>query len=109
MDYYSKFIVWWTHVSDLELLWLTIGFSAQGMFMMRFIVQWIASEKAKKSIMPELFWYFSLTGGLMLFSYGIYRLDPVIILGQLMGIPVYLRNLQLIWREKRASTVSMGS
>ena len=100
MDF-SKITLWWEHVSDIELLWLTIGFAAQGMFMMRFIVQWIASEKAKKSIMPELFWYFSLTGGLMLFAYGCYRLDPVIILGQMMGIPVYLRNVQMIWREKK--------
>ncbi len=77
-----------------------IGFSAQLMFSMRFIVQWIASERAQQSIVPEVFWYFSFAGGLMLFCYAIYRVDPVFILGQGTGLLIYARNIHFIWRHK---------
>ena len=69
-----------------------VGFLAQLMFSMRFIVQWIASERARRSIVPETFWYFSLVGGAMLFAYAIYRLDPVFMLGQGMGLLIYARK-----------------
>lgn len=70
--------------------------------MMRFIVQWIASERVRRSIVPETFWYFSLAGGAMLLAYAIYRIDPVIILGQATGLIIYIRNIQLIRNGKRA-------
>ena len=66
------------------------------MFSMRFIVQWIASERARRSIVPETFWYFSLFGGAMLLAYAIYRLDPVFMLGQAMGLIIYSRNIYFI-------------
>ena len=97
----AKLALWWTNITTTELIWLTIGFLAQMMFSMRFIIQWIASERAKRSIVPEAFWYFSLAGGLMLFAYAIYRVDPVFMLGQGMGLFIYARNLQLILGAKR--------
>jgi lipid-A-disaccharide synthase-like uncharacterized protein len=82
-----------------EIIWLTIGFIGQAMFTMRFVVQWLASEKRKKSVIPVAFWFFSVAGGLILLSYAIYRKDPVFILGQSFGILVYSRNLYLIYKE----------
>lgn len=84
-----------------ETIWLGIGFGGQAMFSMRFLVQWLYSEKVKRSIVPVAFWYFSIAGSLMLLSYAIYKKDPVFILGQSFGLLVYLRNLYLIRREKR--------
>lgn len=92
---------WWASVSPLEALWLVIGFAAQLMFAMRFLVQWIYTERARQSVVPEAFWYFSIIGGVMLLTYAIYRMDPVFILGQAMGLVVYCRNLYFIWRHKR--------
>jgi lipid-A-disaccharide synthase-like uncharacterized protein len=79
-----------------EHVWLAIGFIGQILFAMRFIVQWIASERARRSIVPETFWYFSMVGGAMLFAYAIYRLDPVFMLGQGMGLIIYGRNIYFI-------------
>ena len=87
---------WWVSTSATEKTWLAVGFLAQLMFSMRFIVQWIASERARRSIVPETFWYFSVVGGAMLFAYAIYRLDPVFILGQGMGLVIYGRNIYFI-------------
>jgi|LNFM01.1.fsa_nt_gb lipid-A-disaccharide synthase-like uncharacterized protein len=98
----AKLAAWWASVSTTELVWLTVGFVAQIMFSMRFILQWIASERAKKSIVPEVFWYFSLGGGVLLFAYAVYRLDPVFMLGQGMGLLIYVRNIQLIWQQKQS-------
>lgn len=84
-----------------ETLWLIFGFAGQGLFSARFLVQWIKSEKEKKSIMPIHFWYFSLAGGIVMLIYVIHLLDPVLILGQLSGLIVYSRNLYLIHREKK--------
>ena len=83
--------------------WLALGFTAQFAFFMRFVVQWIASEREKRSVVPVQFWYFSLAGGLMLLAYSIYRRDPVFILGQSMGLVIYSRNLILIGRQKRTA------
>ncbi|MFZ5709820.1 MAG: lipid-A-disaccharide synthase N-terminal domain-containing protein [Pseudomonadota bacterium] len=79
-----------------ELWWVLFGLLAQLMFTARFLVQWIASERARASVMPLAFWYFSLVGGLMLLSYAIYRRDPVFVLGQSLGVVIYVRNLWLI-------------
>lgn len=92
------------HVNDIyELAWVGIGFFAQFMFMMRFVVQWIASEKAKESILPVAFWYFSIAGGVLLLAYAIHRRDPVFMFGQALGLLIYFRNIFLI-RGKRAAT-----
>ena len=92
----------WTHTPLKELIWLTVGFVAQFMFMMRFVIQWFASEKAKRSIVPEAFWYWSIAGGTLLLVYAIYRVDPVFIMGQATGLFIYIRNLQLILRNRRS-------
>ena len=76
------------------------GLTAQGMFMLRFVVQWFASEKRGRSYVPVAFWYLSLAGGVMLFLYAYFRRDPVIMLGQALGIVIYVRNLALIYGRK---------
>jgi lipid-A-disaccharide synthase-like uncharacterized protein len=96
----SKLALWWASISNTELAWLAIGFLAQLMFSMRFIIQWLASERARQSIVPEAFWYFSFAGGLMLFAYAIYRFDPVFMLGQGGGLLIYARNIHFIWQSK---------
>jgi lipid-A-disaccharide synthase-like uncharacterized protein len=83
--------------------WVIPGFIAQGLFTMRFLVQWIASERAGRSVIPLAFWIFSIGGGLMLLVYALYRRDPVFIAGQAFGVLVYLRNLQFVLRERRAA------
>ena len=80
-----------------ETIWLGIGFFGQGLFFMRWVVQWISSEKKKKSEIPVLFWYFSLIGGFITLIYAIYRADPVFILAQSFGLIVYLRNIYFIF------------
>ena len=75
--------------------WIVLGFVAQGLFTMRFLVQWIASERQRKSVVPVAFWYLSVAGGGLLLAYAIHRKDPVFILGQATGLLVYVRNLML--------------
>ena len=79
--------------------WVLLGFVAQICFSMRFVVQWIASERAGRSVIPTTFWVFSIGGGLMLLGYALYRKDPVFIIGQAFGVFVYLRNLQFVLRS----------
>lgn len=97
----TKLANWWATTPTVEMIWLTLGFAAQLMFSMRFIVQWLASERARRSIVPETFWYFSFLGGAMLLAYAIYRADPVFILGQATGLLIYARNIHLIWTSKK--------
>jgi lipid-A-disaccharide synthase-like uncharacterized protein len=92
-----------------ETIWLGIGFLGQGLFFMRFLVQWIASEIKKRSIIPMAFWYFSFFGGLTLLAYAIYRRDPVFIIGQSTGSIIYIRNLQLVYRERRSMKGNTGN
>jgi lipid-A-disaccharide synthase-like uncharacterized protein len=84
-----------------EQLMLIIGFAGQGLFAMRFIIQWLKSEGEGRSVIPLAFWYFSIGGGLVLFLYALWRQDPVIICGQGLGLFIYLRNLFLIFKEQR--------
>ncbi|MFV0335161.1 MAG: lipid-A-disaccharide synthase N-terminal domain-containing protein [Tropicimonas sp.] len=84
-----------------EFCWVLIGLGAQLMFTARFLVQWIASERARRSVVPVSFWYLSIAGGLVLFAYAVYRKDPVFILGQSAGVFIYCRNLWLIYAERR--------
>ena len=86
---------------DTMTFWLAIGFMGQALFSARFLVQWISSEKQKKSVIPIAFWYFSLGGGVTLLSYAIFRLDPVFIVGQAGGLLVSSRNLYCVLRERR--------
>ena len=81
-----------------EHVWLGVGLFGQALFSARFLVQWLASERRKQSIVPVHFWYFSVGGGLTLLAYAIYRQDPVFILGQGAGLFVYARNLYFIRR-----------
>ena len=88
-------------LSNIELIFLVIGFLGQGIFASRFIVQWLYSEKKGESSIPIVFWYLSIIGGAGLLTYAIFRKDPVIITGQLFGILIYSRNLILIYKRKR--------
>lgn len=99
-DVFSRFF---EALGEIETIWLVIGFSAQAMFSARFLVQWIASERARRSVMPDLFWYFSLAGGAMLLAYAIHRADPVFILGQALGLLVYIRNIYFLHSAKAAA------
>jgi lipid-A-disaccharide synthase-like uncharacterized protein len=85
----------------IDYLWLTIGLLGQALFSARFLVQWIASERSRRSVVPTMFWYFSIGGGVTLLAYAIHRLDPVFILGQAAGLIVYARNLYFIRHAPR--------
>ena len=86
---------------DNSTLWLIFGFIGQGLFFMRWIVQWLATEKNKESQIPFMFWIFSLVGGAITLVYAIYRKDPVFILAQGFGLMVYLRNIYFIYFKKK--------
>lgn len=86
---------------NADWFWLGVGFCGQALFSLRFLVQWMSSERKQRSVVPLAFWYFSLAGGATLLAYAIYRADPVFIVGQLTGLFIYARNLQLIARERR--------
>jgi lipid-A-disaccharide synthase-like uncharacterized protein len=90
-------------------LWVIIGLLAQAMFTGRFIVQWIASERSKRSVIPISFWYLSLLGSSGLLLYALVRADPVFILGQSIGGFVYFRNLMLIYRERRRQRAALAA
>jgi lipid-A-disaccharide synthase-like uncharacterized protein len=93
---------YFTDVFLVKLSWIVLlGYAGQALFTMRFVVQWIASERAGKSVIPLAFWFFSIGGGLLLFGYALYIKDPVFILGQGFGVFVYLRNLYFIKRERK--------
>lgn len=85
-------------------MWVMIGLGGQMLFFLRFLIQWVQSEKLGKSVIPEVFWYFSLGGGIILTAYAVYRQDPVFILGQSIGLLVYIRNIMLVWREKSSAS-----
>jgi lipid-A-disaccharide synthase-like uncharacterized protein len=92
-----------------EFSWVMIGLTGQLLFTARFLVQWLASEREKRSVIPIAFWYFSLAGGVVLFAYALWRKDPVFILGQSMGLIIYARNLWLIHAERHRSPGSLHS
>ena len=83
--------------------WVILGLIGQTAFFMRFLVQWIVSEKRGESFIPIYFWYLSLSGGLILLAYAIHIGDPVFTLGQSCGLLVYTRNLMLIYKNKKDS------
>jgi len=88
-----------------ETIWLAIGFLGQGIFFMRWVVQWLASERSAESRVPIGFWYLSMVGGLITLAYAIYRKDPVFIAGQSIGTFVYIRNLMLIQKQSTSINV----
>ncbi len=92
-------------VKDPSMIWLAVGFLGQACFSARFLVQWIASERRRQSVVPVYFWYFSLAGGVILLAYALHRRDPVFILGQAAGLVIYARNLYLISRHRRIPQV----
>ena len=95
--------------STHETAWLCVGFVGQGIFTARFVVQWVASEKCRNSVVPIAFWWISLVGGLTLLIYAIERRDPVIITGQAMGLLVYVRNLMLLRKACRKTQRRRGA
>ncbi len=92
-----------SELSTVEWIWLIVGFTGQGLFSARFLVQWLYSERQRRSVIPVAFWYFSIAGGLTLLAYAIHRQDPVFILGQATGVLIYGRNLYFIARERHAA------
>jgi lipid-A-disaccharide synthase-like uncharacterized protein len=91
-------------VDSVAGVWLALfGLAAQAVFMSRMMVQWIASERARRSVVPVAFWWLSLMGAVLLLAYGVLRQDIVIILAQVFGFVVYARNLWLIRAEGRAA------
>jgi lipid-A-disaccharide synthase-like uncharacterized protein len=82
--------------STTDYVWLAIGFGGQLMFAARFLVQWLISEKQRRSVIPMAFWYLSIGGGAILLLYAIHQRDPVFIAGQSMGVFIYARNLMLL-------------
>ena len=84
-----------------ETVMIVVGFGGQFLFAMRFIIQWITSEGARRSVIPVIFWYFSIGGGTVLLLYAVWRQDPVIICGQALGLFIYARNLFFIFLERR--------
>ncbi len=89
-------------MNNPSTIWLAIGFIGQLLFTSRFVVQWIASERAQRSVVPLAFWWFSLAGGATLLAYALWRRDPVFALGQASGLVIYTRNLMLIGSHRKA-------
>jgi lipid-A-disaccharide synthase-like uncharacterized protein len=85
---------------DIDGGWLILGFLGQALFSARFLVQWLTSERLRKSVVPTAFWYFSIAGGMTLLAYALHRRDPVFIVGQGAGLVIYARNLQFLWRDR---------
>lgn len=88
---------------EIDKTWLAVGLIGQVLFSARFFVQWLQSERLKKSVIPSAFWYFSMAGGVTLLAYAIHRKDPVFIIGQGTGLFIYFRNLQFLWRDRKKS------
>jgi lipid-A-disaccharide synthase-like uncharacterized protein len=89
----------------IDQVWLGIGFLGQALFSARFLAQWVASERQRRSVVPRAFWYFSVGGGLTLLAYAVHRWDPVFIVGQAAGLVIYARNLYFIHRHPEAGAV----
>ena len=104
ITHHSSLITHHHTIMSIEAIWIATGFFGQGLFFMRWVVQWLASERSAESKMPVAFWYMSLIGGLITLAYAIYRKDPVFIAGQSIGAVVYVRNLMLLRRTNNAVT-----
>ncbi|GAB5471809.1 MAG: lipid-A-disaccharide synthase N-terminal domain-containing protein [Rhodospirillales bacterium] len=91
-------------MDDIPIIWLVVGFTGQALFSARFIIQWIVSERAKRSMIPTAFWLFSIGGGAVMLVYAIYREDPVFICGQAAGLFIYARNLWFIINHAKGNS-----
>jgi lipid-A-disaccharide synthase-like uncharacterized protein len=91
-----------------ESVWLLIGFGGQALFMGRFVIQWLVSERSGRSVIPISFWYLSIAGALVLLVYAMHRRDPVFVAGQGLGVAIYLRNLHLIRTERAQAREASG-
>lgn len=110
VEFWSGLANWFDVVFVQQFdVWIAIGFFAQAMFSARFLIQWIASERAGRSVVPVAFWFFSIAGGAMLFVYALSRQDPVFIAGQGAGLLIYVRNLFLISRERRTALAATAA
>ena len=87
--------------------WVILGMTAQLLFTARFVVQWIASERAGHSVIPVAFWIFSICGGALLLTYALYRKDAVFIAGQSFSFFVYARNLFFVMRDRKAARAAV--
>lgn len=96
---FAKLTTWWAALTPDELLWLSIGLFGQAMFSARWLLQWLVTERSRRSTVPVTFWYLSLVGGLFVMTYGLHRMDPVILIGQ-FGVIIYARNVFFIRREQ---------
>ncbi len=85
---------------------LAVGIFGQLLFTMRFLVQWLASERAGRSVVPVTFWFFSIGGGFITLMYGLYKKEPVIIMGQALSLFIYARNLMLIAKQRKSDSNS---
>jgi lipid-A-disaccharide synthase-like uncharacterized protein len=85
----------------MDTVWIGVGLLGQALFSMRFLVQWAASEREQRSVIPTAFWHLSIAGSVTLLVYAVHRTDPVFIVGQLTGVFIYARNLMFVWRERR--------
>lgn len=99
----SDFVASWAHNLNI---WLVIGIFGQALFASRFIVQWLYSEKAKRVVVPTIFWWISLAGGLVLTAYAIHKRDLVFTMGQFSGLFIYSRNLWMLHTAKRREVVT---
>ncbi len=91
-----------------SLIWIAVGFGGQLVFSCRFLIQWLVSEKNRRSTIPEAFWWLSLMGGVALFAYFVWRQDLVGVLGQSSGVVIYARNLRLIHKQRRREMSSIS-
>ncbi|WP_127529784.1 lipid-A-disaccharide synthase N-terminal domain-containing protein [Paenibacillus kobensis] len=97
-----------SNLSVSEICWVVFGFAGQLLFTMRFITQWLASEKAKQTVVPLSFWVYSILGSAVLSAYAIYRRDPVFILGQLPSVFIYIRNIMINRKANLADAQTGG-
>lgn len=100
LTFMNLLVSYWDRLADSLTLWAFVGFLGQALFASRFLVQWIHSERVKRSEIPVLFWFLSLGGGVILLIYAIHIANLVFIIGQAFGLIVYLRNLHLIWKSR---------
>lgn len=91
-----------------SMAWIAVGLGGQLVFSLRFLVQWLVSERRKQSVIPEVFWWFSMLGGLCLFFYFGWRQDIVGVLGQSSGVVIYARNIRLIHKRGRREREAGG-
>lgn len=106
MHFLAELMNKWNHLPLEKRMWIVIGFLGQAMFFGRFFVQWIATERAKKMVIPVSFWFLSIAGGAILLAYAISLKDPVFIVGQTTGLFIYFRNLYFVRREEREKAAS---